>query len=122
MGDFDEFEDLDSLLELESQLIEDGGDSAGHKRARADLQSQQEAARSLAGAWDAGGGGQAGAELAFGLSPCTLLRLYGPHLCPPDCCTRCNCTTSGWLQGRPMASAPRWRHLHPPPPPPLLLL
>ena len=51
MADYDEFDDLDSLLELESELIEDGGDGAGHKRARTDLQSQQEAARSLAGAW-----------------------------------------------------------------------
>ena len=80
MGDFDEFEDLDSLLELESELAEDGGDGAGHKRARADLQSQQEAARSLAGAWGAGGGGQAGAKSLPGASSLPLLHLRAPHL------------------------------------------
>ena len=49
----DEFDDLDSLLELENELIEDG--EASHKRSRADLQSQQEAARCLAGLCPAAG-------------------------------------------------------------------
>lgn len=41
--DFDD--DLDSLLDLENEIAEEGT----HKRSLADLQSQQDAARCLAG-------------------------------------------------------------------------